>query len=286
MRIAVVGAGPVGVGLAERLLANAGELIGDLACEIVLIDPCPPGAGRVWRTDQSPLMRMNSLARDVTLFPGESVRCDGPARPGPALDEWAAATAAGLLPPLPDPRLAEDLREVAPGTFATRRLQGEYLSWFLGHVTAHAPSSVRVGCRTGRAIDLIEGPDGTQSVRLADGTRIEADAVVLALGHLDARPGGGHAEPAAFAAENGLLYLRPVTPPTSTCPASRPTRTSSCAASAWRSSTSWHCSPRDVAAGTPARPTEPSATCPAGENPGCTSGRGAGCPTGASPRTR
>lgn len=209
VRIAIVGAGPVGVGLAERLLANAGALLGELTCEIVLIDPYPPGAGRVWRTDQSPLMRMNSMARDVTLFPGPAVRCEGPARPGPALHEWAEGVAAGRLPPLSDPRLLPDLHEVTPESFPTRRLQGEYLSWFLDHLIAEAPPGVRVLRHAGRAADLTEGPDGRQTVHLADGGAIEADAVALALGHLDVRPSGETAELAAFAAEHGLVYLPP-----------------------------------------------------------------------------
>ncbi|TDC42713.1 FAD/NAD(P)-binding protein [Micromonospora sp. KC213] len=207
-RIAVLGAGPVGVGVVERLLANAGLLMPDRAIEIVLVDPHPAGPGRIWRDGQSPLMRMNSLAKDVTLYPGESVRCAGPARPGPSLAEWAAATAAGTLPPV-DPRLADDVRETGPASFATRRLQGAYLSWFLGEVIRQAPPGTRVTVHEGRAVALTRAPDGTERVHLADGSRIDAHAVVLALGHLDARPQGEQAEAAGFAERHGLVYLPP-----------------------------------------------------------------------------
>ncbi len=94
-KVVVIGAGPVGVGLAERLLANAPLLTPSRPTEIVLADPYPAGPGRVWRDAQSPLMRMNSFTKDVTLFPGPSVRCAGPVRPGPSLAAWAADTAAG-----------------------------------------------------------------------------------------------------------------------------------------------------------------------------------------------
>jgi uncharacterized NAD(P)/FAD-binding protein YdhS len=207
-KIAVIGAGPVGVGLAERLLANAPLLAPGRPAEIVLVDPCPAGPGRVWRDGQSPLMRMNSFAKDVTLFPGESVRCEGPARPGPSLAAWAADTAAGLLPPV-DPRLERDVRETGPESFATRRLQGGYLSWFLREVTREAPPGVRVTVRQGRAVALTGEPDGAERVHLEDGSSFGAHAVVLALGHLDAKPQGEEAAAAAFAARHGLTYLPP-----------------------------------------------------------------------------
>nr|WP_151769710.1 FAD/NAD(P)-binding protein [Streptomyces abyssomicinicus] len=207
-RVAVVGAGPTGVGVTERLLANAPLLAPGRPVEIVLVDPHPAGPGRVWRDGQSPLMRMNSFAKDVTLFPGTSVRCDGPPRPGPSLAAWAADTAAGLLPPV-DPRLAPDLRETGPDTFATRRLQGAYLSWFLHEVTRQAPPGVRVSVRPGRAVALTGAPDGGQRVLLEDGSPLDAHAVVLALGHLDARPRGEEAAAAAFAERHRLTYLPP-----------------------------------------------------------------------------
>ncbi|WP_166021051.1 FAD/NAD(P)-binding protein [Streptomyces chilikensis] len=207
-RVAVIGAGPTGVGVAERLLANAPLVAPGLPVEVVLVDPHPAGPGRVWRAGQSPLMRMNSFAKDVTLFPGASVRCDGPPRPGPSLASWAADTAAGTLPPV-DPRLGPDVRETGPDSFATRRLQGAYLSWFLREVTRQAPPGVRVSVRGGRAVALTGAPDGRQRVHLEDGSPLDAHAVVLALGHLDARPRGEEAAAAAFAARHKLTYLPP-----------------------------------------------------------------------------
>jgi hypothetical protein len=198
----------VGVGVTERLLANAPLLTPGRPAEIVLVDPYPAGPGRVWRDGQSPLMRMNSFAKDVTLFPGESVRCDGPARPGPSLAAWAADTAAGRLPPV-DPRLERDVWETGPESFATRRLQGAYLSWFLREVTREAPPGVRVTVRSGRAVALTSEPDGRERLHLEDGSSLDAHAVVLALGHLDARPQDEEAAAAAFAERHGLTYLPP-----------------------------------------------------------------------------
>ena len=101
--IAVVGAGPRGVGFLERLSANV-ELLPGRRIDVHLIDPFPPGPGRVWRYEQSPLLRMNSMAEDVTMFTDDSVRCDGPIVPGPSLAEWAELARAEAVEV--DPELA------------------------------------------------------------------------------------------------------------------------------------------------------------------------------------
>jgi hypothetical protein len=95
-RIVLVGAGPRAVGLVDRIAANISELWPrQRPLEIHLVDPHPAGAGRVWRHRQSPLLRMNSMARDVTMFTDDSCVLEGPVRPGPTLAEWAAALADG-----------------------------------------------------------------------------------------------------------------------------------------------------------------------------------------------
>ena len=86
--IAIVGAGPRGVGILERLVASAPQLHPD-GLVVHLVDPYPAGAGRIWRHDQSPLLAMNSMAADVTMYTDESVVCDGPIRPGPSFWDWA-----------------------------------------------------------------------------------------------------------------------------------------------------------------------------------------------------
>src|ERR1043165_5846333 len=87
--VVIIGAGPRGVGVLERLGANI-DLLGHGELEVHLIDPYPPGPGRVWRHAQSPLLRMNSMAEDVTMFTDDSVQCEGPIRPGPSLAQWAS----------------------------------------------------------------------------------------------------------------------------------------------------------------------------------------------------
>ncbi|MBM3525578.1 MAG: hypothetical protein FJX57_21730 [Alphaproteobacteria bacterium] len=83
--LVIVGAGPTAASVVERLLANAAELLGGTAVEVHWVDPHRVGSGRVWRPDLNPLLWMNSLPTDVTMFTDESLHIEGPIRPGPSL---------------------------------------------------------------------------------------------------------------------------------------------------------------------------------------------------------
>lgn len=184
--LVVVGAGPGGTVILERLAANAPEIVGDRPLEVHVVDPYPPGGGRIWRRDQSGLLWMNSQATDVTMFTDDSVRIDGPVRPGPSLCEWG---------------------DVDPWDFPTRRLQNAYLSWCFEHIVAEAPFAVRVHAT--RATD-VTSCDGRQRVRLdGPGEAIDADAVILTQGHLDVVPAPEFQALADYAAAHDLTYLPP-----------------------------------------------------------------------------
>jgi FAD-NAD(P)-binding len=187
--LVVVGAGPGGTVLTERLSANAAEFAGDRPVEIHVADPYPPGGGRVWRLDQPNLLWMNSQAADVTMFTDETVRIDGPIRPGPTLCEWG---------------------DVEPGRFPTRRLQNAYLSWCFRRVADTPPEPVTVHVHAARVLDVADGAGGAQLVRIEGRAEpIHADAVILAQGHLDVTPGPEHRRLADFAAAHGLTYVPP-----------------------------------------------------------------------------
>ncbi len=215
--LVIVGAGPRATGLLERLAANAAELwLGVRDLRIHLVDPHPPGAGRIWRHEQSPLLRMNSMAEDVTMFTDETSTIDGPVRPGPSLAEWAAQFAdvsgprfAPYAEPA-DPQVLAELRTLAGTGFPTRRAQSAYLDWVFRRVRAELPESVTVEWHRTTATAVTGPPDGPQQVHLADlATPLSADLVVLAQGHLASAPAPAHRAHAAFARRHGLFHLPP-----------------------------------------------------------------------------
>ena len=204
-----MGAGPRGIGVLERIAANAPELV-DGPLTVHLIDPHPPGPGRVWRFDQSALLRMNSMPEDVTAFTDESVTCDGPIRPGPTLAEWADRVRSGEVAVDLDPAVRAEIAALTSTTFPTRRLQSAYLDWVYAWVLETAPPNLRVVEHHAAAVDVTGPPDGPQRVWLAGRDEpVEVDFVVLCLGHLDVRPSGAEARTAAHAAARGLRYVPP-----------------------------------------------------------------------------
>jgi FAD-NAD(P)-binding len=205
--IAIVGAGPRGVGILERLGASVPEL-GPDGLDVHLIDPYPPGPGRIWRHEQSPLLAMNSMAADVTMFTDETVVCEGPIVPGPSFWEWAQRVRGSGDPDALGAELAAELRAVTASTFPSRRLQSAYLAWVLREVVAGLPPGVQAHLHRTRAVGLTEdGP--VQVVHLENGQALRVDAVVLASGHLDATPTDDEHALAAHAAAAGLTYLPP-----------------------------------------------------------------------------
>ncbi|MER8003722.1 FAD/NAD(P)-binding protein [Streptomyces sp. NPDC095613] len=219
--LAVVGAGPRGTSVLERLCASAPELAPDTALTIHVVDPAAPGAGQVWRTDQSGELLMNTVASQVTVFTDESVVCDGPIRPGPSLYEWAAS------------RPAERL---GPDDYPTRAAYGRYLEWVFRRTVANAPERVTVRVHRARAVRLdddvtpgggladaapahsADSPLGdrvppTQTLTLDNGTTLTGlCGVVLAQGHLPVISGQTEAAFSEYAVRHRLRYLPPANP--------------------------------------------------------------------------
>jgi uncharacterized NAD(P)/FAD-binding protein YdhS len=195
LTVALVGAGPTALGVLERLAARADGR----PLAVHLVDPHPPGAGRVWRTAQSALLWAYSLARDVTVLPDDSVTVPGRVVPGATVAQWAAEVGAHL----PGEAGAE-ARRLTPGTFPSRRVVSGYLGWVLD--TLAALPGVEVHTHRTRAVDLVERGSGVQ-VLLEDGGRLDVDTAVLAQGHLDRTPTDHEVELAAAAAAAGLTHV-------------------------------------------------------------------------------
>jgi hypothetical protein len=214
--LAVVGAGPRATGLLERIAANLAELWPERRrLHVHLVDPHPPGPGRVWRHDQSPLLRMNSMAEDVTMFTDESSTVEGPVRPGPSLAAWAAQFSGHGPRHEPyaepaDPEVLDELRSLGGADFPTRRAQSAYLDWVFRRVLAELPPWVRVEWHATTATSVTGPADGPQRLHLAGrDLPLTADLVVLAQGHLGSAPPAEHRTHAAFARRHGLFHLPP-----------------------------------------------------------------------------
>jgi uncharacterized NAD(P)/FAD-binding protein YdhS len=210
--VCIIGAGPRGLSVTERICANARSADPHTRIRLHLVDPYPPGAGRVWRTDQSGHLLMNTVASQVTMFTDASFT-EGVRAPGPSLYEWANFLT--LIEPADeyDEQVVAEARRLGPDSYPTRALQGRYLEWVFRRITGTAPRQVEVTVHRSRAVSLDDADDGRQTVGLEDGGPLEGmDAVVVAVGHLPVLPDAQTAELAVFAAGHGLGYLAPANP--------------------------------------------------------------------------
>lgn len=223
VRIVIVGAGPRAVMLLERLAANRGEgSAGDgegdgdaTPLHVTLVDPHPPGAGRIWRHDQSPLLKLNSMAKDVTVFTDESCRIAGRVSPGPSLIEWAEEVRSGLRPEVTvtDAAVQAEIAALQGGSFPTRRLNSAYLGWFHDSIVRDAPDSLAITVLTATVLSVTDAASHahapTHRVELDTGETLDADIVVYAVGHNAREQGERERRLLDFADRNGFTYVGP-----------------------------------------------------------------------------
>ncbi|MEH0109356.1 FAD/NAD(P)-binding protein [Tersicoccus sp. MR15.9] len=231
--VAVVGAGPRGTSVLERLLAHA-RVNPDVHVDLHLIDPFPPGPGRVWRADQSRLPLMNTPSLFPTVVPDGALEVPGVA--GSTFDAWRERltregeddrTGSGL-----DGREWGELCGLTSSDFPTRRLYGRYLAATLAELRAAAPGNVTVTEHRATVTGVTRRKAGAEpaagarrfSLTLDDGDRnrteedgrttvtLEADAVALAYGHQESRLRPDQQLLRDAAATHGLRYQPPAIP--------------------------------------------------------------------------
>ncbi|MEV6611898.1 FAD/NAD(P)-binding protein [Kutzneria sp. NPDC051319] len=165
LRVAVVGCGPRGLGVLERLLVRLRRGSGDRDVVIWALDPVEHGPGQVWRTDQPDWYATNATAAELT-----AQSFDFPGRPQTFAD-WAGHD-------------ADTARQVYPG----RAEYGRYLRDTFARLCASAPPGVRVFPLSGTATALRRA-DGRLRLTVDSG-RLDllVDKVVLTTGHSGLEP--------------------------------------------------------------------------------------------------
>lgn len=234
LRIAVVGAGPRGTSVVERLIANH-ELAGGRRVEVLLLDPHPAGGGRIWTGEQPHHLLMNTLCADATHYTDHTVSCEGPIVTGPTLYEWARALVSDRPPADVESELVEEATQLQPWSHPSRKLLGRYLEWCHAQDLARLPETVRVvpvqdevvALRPALAKDSVPHDSGAPSgyevsTRTTSWT---VDAAIVATGHSDLIPGPREAGMAAHARRHGLFHGAPANPISQDLDGIRPGRT-------------------------------------------------------------
>ncbi|ALG09312.1 FAD/NAD(P)-binding protein [Kibdelosporangium phytohabitans] len=216
LEIGIVGVGPRGLSVLERLCANERGAPSHPAITVHVVDPVATGPGAVWRTDQSRHLLTNTVASQISVYTDDSVTMDGPVEPGPSLYEWASSLALlGSCGDFDEETLAE-ARTLGPDDYPTRALYGRYLQHAFDRVVANAPAHVTVRVHDSQAVAIADTHGvvgGPQGIRLRNGTRLNhLDAVVLAQGHVPAKLTPREARTASLARIYYLTYLTPANP--------------------------------------------------------------------------
>ena len=151
MNIAIIGAGPRGLSLCERLIAQAS--INQQSLSLTLIDPYPPG-GAIWQTNQPQSLLLNSVTSQVTLFTDETLETGGPINPGPSLYEWAKKDGRNFAKKN-QPSLVSEIDKLDPDGHCSRALYGLYQKWFYQQLIETLPPFITFTYLQENAIGLI-----------------------------------------------------------------------------------------------------------------------------------
>src|SRR5699024_4568162 len=158
--VAVVGAGPRGTAIIERLVAASTIPDWQGRLTVHLIDPYVGRGGSVWRHDQPELLLMTTATCQPTIYPDGSCH---PLRP---------VTRTGTL----SGHLAEE--GFAASDFAPRAAHGRYLARVMADSEADAdPDRLRIVQHRAEEIDVTGGADEPQRVRDRKSTRLNSSHV-------------------------------------------------------------------------------------------------------------
>ncbi|KNC13833.1 hypothetical protein AC792_15625 [Arthrobacter sp. RIT-PI-e] len=223
----VVGGGPRGTSVVERLIARHRVLGGRAPALVVhVVEPHEPGPGHIWRTGQSRLFLMNTPCLYPTVVPVGPTAEELAASPVPfSFDQWRLRVRDGLVAGVGGED-ADECARLASSDFPSRALYGRYLAWMFTEVVRAAPENVRVEHHRREAVALRTQDDGTGEagppgrgpggrrwdVLLDDGSQLEVDDVVLALGHLAAALTPEQEGFRDAAVHHGLQYRPPAVP--------------------------------------------------------------------------
>lgn len=176
--VTVVGLGPRGLSVLERLLEHAHRLPAGSHLHIDVVDPGDCGQGS-HPSRQPDHLLINTIASQVTMFAPNSIA--GGAN-GPTLVEWAVAH--GYR------RFGQRFCRVSDGSgdaitefdYLPRSLLGEYLAWVYDRVTQSLPDSISVSQHRTRVQDVVPQDKGFL-IALDSGDTCRADYLFLTTGH-------------------------------------------------------------------------------------------------------
>jgi uncharacterized NAD(P)/FAD-binding protein YdhS len=204
--LTMVGMGPRGLSVLERILEHANRLPSGVRLHIDIVDPGECGEGS-HRSTQPDHLLINTVASQVTMFAPGSVA--GRATGGLSLVEWARGSGYRRLGNRFVRAGDQSGHEITEFDHLPRSLLGEYLAAVYRQIVALLPDGVTLRHHRTRAIDVVPAAGSVgHTVVLENGQRCRADFVILAMGHGQRKPGPDDCAASGFVNEHGRRNRR------------------------------------------------------------------------------
>lgn len=206
-KIAVVGAGPYGLIMLDRLIQNYSK---EEKLDILSFDPEGPG-GKVWNPQQTDTVLMNSVMEHVTLFTDDTLLSGGVIAPGPNLYDWSKNEAPLFIKQqvkLDQEDFLAQAASLGRNDCSQRRFYGLYQQWFFSNLQNHLPENITLTFYQEAVEDLII----EDKITLIANEKHKVDQVILATGHSDNQLSDEEEQFSTFADEQGLTYQPPKNP--------------------------------------------------------------------------
>ncbi|CAM3702990.1 FAD/NAD(P)-binding protein [Kibdelosporangium persicum] len=195
--VAIVGMGPRGLSVLERLLVRLAERAAGPAVSIWVFDPGEHGAGRIWRTDQPDWFLMNTPAGEVSMYSGDPDEGPPRAGAGPSLHEWLSAGHAG-----------PQWSTLGANGYAPRSCYGKYLRDVFHNLVAHKPDNVTIHS-VRSSVEHVQRHEDRMRLVTRSGRIVFADKLVLTTGHPRNTPSPWERKMLDHAdGRGGLRYIR------------------------------------------------------------------------------
>ncbi|HEU4374767.1 MAG TPA: FAD/NAD(P)-binding protein, partial [Telluria sp.] len=170
-KIAIIGLGPRGLSVFDRIIAYARNDAAATPLELYLFDSKEFGPG-CHTTDQADHLLVNTVACQMTQFSDDTVRGAGPLLYGPSFADWLSSN-----------RDASGARaEIDRNGYYSRALFGDYLRWGFEYLKKLAPPHVTIFLHNYAGVDDLAWQDERWHVSY-DGCEFLSDFVFLTTGH-------------------------------------------------------------------------------------------------------
>ena len=174
-KIAIIGLGPRGISVFDRIIAYARNDASATPLELYLFDSKEFGPG-CHTTDQADHLLVNTVACQMTQFSDDTVRGGGPLLYGPSFADWLISKNSALG------KGTDAKIEIDRNGYYSRALFGDYLRWGFEYLKKMAPPHLTIYLHNYAGVDDLQWDRQRWQVSY-DGCNYPADFVFLTTGH-------------------------------------------------------------------------------------------------------